>query len=134
MHAYRDREQLIDYVRSSVTHAGGITPMRKLMDFAAQYRVKSGMHGATDISPVGMAAALHVYLAIHNFGIQEYLPHNERTNEVFRQTFTFKDGYLHPGDQPGLGVQLDEAAAARFPYQAAYLPFNRLKDGTIHDW
>lgn len=128
------REQLIDYVRSSVTHAGGITPMRKLMDFAAQYQVKSGMHGATDISPVGMAAALHLDLAIHNFGIQEYMPHNELTNEVFRQTFTFQDGYLHPGDQPGLGVELDEKAAAQFPYQAAYLPFSRLKDGTIHDW
>ncbi|HEX5967647.1 MAG TPA: bifunctional D-altronate/D-mannonate dehydratase, partial [Intrasporangium sp.] len=46
----------------------------------------------------------------------------------------FKDGYLHPGDEPGLGVQLDEKAAARFPYQTAYLPFSRLKDGTIHDW
>ena len=128
------REQLIDYVRSSVTHAGGITPMRKLVDFAAQYQVKSGMHGATDISPVGMPAALHLDLAIHNFGIQEYMPHNERTNEVFRQTFTFRDGYLHPGDEPGLGVELDEKAAAGFPYQTAYLPFSRLRDGTIHDW
>lgn len=128
------REQLIDYVRSAVTHTGGITAMRKLLDYAAQYQIKSGIHGPTDISPVGMAAALHLDLAIHNFGIQEYMRHGALTNEVFRQSFTFTDGYLHPGDQPGLGVELDEQAAARFPYQPAYLPVNRLKDGTIHDW
>ncbi|MET7949436.1 D-mannonate dehydratase ManD [Micromonospora sp. NPDC005324] len=128
------REQLIDYVRSAVTHTGGITSMRKLLDFAAQYQIKSGIHGPTDISPVGMAAALHLDLAIHNFGIQEYMKHTPLANEVFRQSFTFTDGYLHPGDQPGLGVELDEEAAARFPYEPAYLPFNRLKDGTVHDW
>lgn len=125
---------MIDYVRSAVTHTGGITAMRKLLDFAAQYQIKSGIHGPTDISPVGMAAALHLDLAIHNFGIQEYMKHTPLANEVFRQSFTFTDGYLHPGDQPGLGVELDEEAAARFPYEPAYLPFNRLQDGTVHDW
>ncbi|MEO3744053.1 D-mannonate dehydratase ManD [Plantactinospora sp. B5E13] len=128
------RDQLIDYVRSAVTHTGGITAMRKLLDYAAQYQIKSGIHGPTDISPVGMAAALHLDLAIHNFGIQEYMQHGPLTDEVFRQSFTFTDGYLHPGEQPGLGVELDEEAAARFPYVPAYLPFNRLKDGTVHDW
>lgn len=128
------REQLIDYVRSSVTHTGGITALRRILDFAAQYQIKSGIHGPTDISPVGMAAALHLDLAVHNFGIQEYMRHGPRTAEVFRQSFTFTDGLLHPGDQPGLGVELDEQAAARFPYVPAYLPYSRLHDGTVHDW
>jgi mannonate dehydratase len=126
--------QLIDYVRSAVTHTGGISPMRKLLDFAAQYQIKSGIHGPTDISPVGMAAALHLDLAIHNFGIQEYMQHGELTNGVFEQSFTFTDGFLHPGDNPGLGVELDTDAAGRYPYQTAYLPYNRLRDGTVHDW
>jgi len=128
------REQLIDYVRSAVTHTGGITALRKILDFAAQYQIKSGIHGPTDISPVGMAAALHLDLAIHNFGIQEYMQHGARTNEVFQQTFTFTDGLLHPGEQPGLGVTYDDAAADSYEYQPAYLPVNRLKDGTVHDW
>ena len=128
------RDQLIDYVRSAVTHAGGISPMKKLMDYADQYQIKSGIHGPTDISPIGMAAALHLGLAIHNFGIQEYMPHGELTNSVFEQSFTFTDGYLHPGDKPGLGVEFDSDAAGRYPYQTAYLPFNRLRDGTVHDW
>ncbi|GAA1281602.1 D-galactonate dehydratase family protein [Pseudonocardia aurantiaca] len=128
------REQLIDYVRSAVTHTGGITAMRKLFDLAAQYQIKTGIHGPSDISPVGMAAALHLDLAIHNFGIQEFTPHSAETYEVFRRSYTFEDGYLHPGEEPGLGVTLDREAAARFPYDPAYLPVNRLRDGTVHDW
>jgi mannonate dehydratase len=127
-------EQLIDYVRSAITHTGGITAMRKLMDFAAIYQIKSGFHGPTDISPVGMAAALHLDLAIHNFGIQEYMKHSAATLEVFRTSYTFTDGLLHPGDNPGLGVELDEDAARSFAYKPAYLPVNRLTDGTVHDW
>ncbi|GAA1979866.1 D-mannonate dehydratase ManD [Microbacterium pumilum] len=127
-------ERLIDYVRSAVTHTGGITAMKKLLDFAAIYGIKSGIHGPTDISPVGMAAALHLDLAIHNFGIQEYMPHNDTTLEVFQTSYTFDRGFLHPGDAPGLGVELDEAAASGFEYTKAYLPVNRLQDGTVHDW
>ncbi|MFE2757452.1 D-mannonate dehydratase ManD [Actinosynnema sp. NPDC059335] len=127
-------ERLIDYVRSAVTHTGGVTGLKKVLDFAAVYGVRSGMHGPTDISPVGMAAALHLDLAVHNFGIQEYMPHTAETLEVFRTSYTFVDGLLHPSDSIGLGVELDVDAAARFPYRAAYLPVNRLADGTLHDW
>ena len=128
------KEQLIDYVRAASTHFGGISPLKKVMDFAAQYQIKSGFHGPTDISPVGFAAQLHVGLAIHNYGIQEYMQHSDKTNEVFQQSMTFKDGYLHPGNEPGIGVEFNEEAAAAFPYQQAYLPYNRLVDGTVHDW
>jgi mannonate dehydratase len=127
-------EQLIDYARSAVTHFGGISPLKKLFDFAAMYQVKSAVHGPEDISPVGTAAAIHLDLAIHNFGIQEYSGHTELTNEVFRHAYTFADGHLHPGDAPGIGVELDEELAAAHPYEAAYLPVNRLADGTVHDW
>ena len=128
------KEQLIDYVRAASTHFGGISPLRKVMDYAAQYQVKSGFHGPTDISPVGLAAQMHVGMAIHNFGIQEYMQHGAKTNAVFQQSFTFTDGYLHPGDLPGLGVELDVDEAGRYPYEVAYLPYNRLADGTVHDW
>jgi len=127
-------EQLIDYVRSAVTHTGGISGMRKLLDFAALYQIKSGMHGPTDVSPIGMAAALHLGLAIHNFGIQEYAGHTDLTHSVFPHAYTFTDGHLHPGQAPGLGVDLDEELAAAHPYEPSYLPVNRLQDGTVHDW
>lgn len=127
-------EQLIDYVRSAVTHTGGITALKKLMDFAAVYQIKSGFHGPTDISPVGQAAHLHLGVALHNFGIQEYMKHSEQTLEVFRTSYTFTDGLLDPGENPGLGVEYDDKAAAAFDYTPAYLPVNRRLDGTVHDW
>ena len=127
-------EQLIDYARSPVTHAGGITGLRRILDFGALYQVKSGMHGPADISPVGLSAGIHLGLAISNFGIQEYTRHAPATHEVFRAGYTFTDGMLNPSEQPGLGVVYDDDAAAAFPYEAAYLPVNRLRDGTVHDW
>ncbi|WP_182112166.1 MULTISPECIES: D-mannonate dehydratase ManD [unclassified Actinotalea] len=136
IHDYRQliTEQLIDFVRSSPAHAGGITGVKKLMDLAALYGIRSGFHQPTDISPVGMAAALHLDIALHNFGIQEFMEHNERTLEVFRTSYTFTDGLLDPGETPGLGVDLDLELAAQFEYTPAYLPVNRLRDGTLHDW
>ncbi len=128
------REQLIDYVRGAVTHMGGISALKKTLEYAAQYQIKSGMHGPTDISPVGMAAAMHLGLSIHNFGIQEYMKHGEKTDAVFEQSFTWSDGLLHPGNTPGLGVELNVDEAGKYPYQQAYLPYNRLADGTVHDW
>jgi mannonate dehydratase len=86
------------------------------------------------LSPVTMAAALHFDTAIHNFGIQELMQHCEETDQVFPHQYIFKDGLMTPGDAPGLGVELDEAQAARYPYQRAYLPINRKLDGTLTDW
>jgi mannonate dehydratase len=126
--------QLIDYIRMAVIHGGGITPMRKIADFAGVYQVRTGCHGATDLSPIAMAAALHLGLAIHNFGIQEHMRHGALTDEVFSHSYRFDSGYMHPGDAPGLGVDIDESLAAKFPYQRAYLPIARKLDGTLTDW
>jgi mannonate dehydratase len=127
-------EQLIDYLRMTVVHGGGITHLKKIAAFAELYHVRTGSHGATDLSPVAMAAALNVDLSINNFGIQEYMRHTTETDEVFPHSYYFKDGYLHPGDSPGLGVDFNEDLAARFPYQRAFLPVNRKLDGTIFNW
>jgi mannonate dehydratase len=128
------RNQWIDYLRMSLVHGGGFTAMKKAADFAALYHVRTGFHGATDLSPVTMAAALHFDTAIHNFGIQELMPHSEETDRVFPHQYAFQDGLMVPGDGPGLGVDLDEALAAKYPYQRAYLPINRKLDCTLTDW
>jgi mannonate dehydratase len=96
--------------------------------------VRTGCHGATDLSPVTMAAALHFDLSVPNFGIQEYMHHTKETDEVFPHAYKYADGMLHPGNAPGLGVEIDEKLAAKFPYKRAYLPVNRLEDGSMHDW
>ena len=127
-------EQLIDYIRATVVHAGGITHLKKLASFADLYHVRTGCHGATDLSPVCMGAALHFDLSIPNFGIQEYMRHTPETDAVFPHAYGFKDGMLHPGEAPGLGVDIDEDLAAKYPYQRAYLPVARRLDGSMHDW
>lgn len=128
------RNQWIDYIRMSVVHSGGLTHLKKIADFAALYHVRTGSHGATDMSPVTMAAALHFGIAVHNFGIQEHMPHSAETDAVFPHEYRFNGGYMYPGDAPGLGVDLDEKLAAKYPYQRAYLPINRKLDGTLTDW
>ncbi len=127
-------EQLIDYLRMPVCHGGGITHLRKVAAIADMGFVRTGFHGATDLSPVAMAAALHFDLWVPNFGIQEYMRHSEETDAVFPHAYTFEDGYLHPGDAPGLGVDYDEALAAKYPYEPAFLPVARLADGTMFNW
>jgi len=126
--------RLIDYIRATVLHAGGITHMRQIASLADLHQIRTGCHGATDLSPVTMAAALHLGLAIPNFGIQEYMRHTPETDAVFPHAYRFADGMLHPGDAPGLGVDIDEALAADHPYARAYLPVNRLEDGTMWSW
>ena len=128
------QEQLIDYVRATVVHAGGLTHLRRIANFADLYHVRTACHGATDMSPVCMAALLHFDLSVHNFGLQEFMRHTEDTDRVFPHAYTFSNGMAHPGEEPGLGVDLDESLAARFPYRRAYLPVTRELDGTMENW
>jgi mannonate dehydratase len=127
-------EQLIDYIRTSMVHAGGLTHLRRIADFASLYHVRTGCHGATDLSPICMGAALHFDLWVPNFGIQEYMRHSEETNAVFPHSYSFQNGYMYPGDAVGHGVDINEKLAAKYPYQRAYLPVNRLEDGTMWNW
>lgn len=128
------QNQLIDYIRTTIVHAGGITHVRRIADLASLYNVRTGFHGATDLSPVCMGAALHFDYWVPNFGIQEHMAHNEITEQVFSHAYQFNDGYFTPGEAPGHGVDIDEKLAAKYPYQRAALPVNRLEDGTLWHW
>jgi len=127
-------EQLIDYLRMTIVHGGGITHVKKVAAMAEFYHVRTGFHGATDLSPITLAAAVNLDTAINNFGIQEYMRHTAETDAVFPHTYTFNEGYLIAGDAPGLGVDFDEKLAAKYPYERAYLPVNRKLDGSMFNW
>lgn len=128
------QNQLIDYIRTSVVHAGGITQMRRIADFASLWGVRTGSHGATDLSPVCMGAALHFDYWVPNFGVQEHMAHSELMESVFTRAYQFEDGFFTPGEVPGHGVDIDETEAAKYPYKRASLPVNRLEDGTLWHW
>ena len=87
-------ERLIDFVRTPVTHGGGITHLRQLMGVADFYGFRSGFHGPSDISPVGMAANCHLGWTIHNFGVQEYMGYPEQTSEVFTRLPVVENGVV----------------------------------------
>ena len=127
-------EQLIDYLRMTIVHGGGITPLVKTAHLAEVYGVRTGFHGATDLSPITMAAAVHFNMAINNFGVQEHMPHDALVDDVFPHDYYFDNGFMKLTGAPGLGVDIDEDMADKYPYQRAFLPVNRLEDGTMFNW
>ncbi len=127
-------EQTIDYMRCSPIHVGGITEGKKLAAIGEPYEVRTAYHGPGDVSPIGAAASAHVGMAIPNFGIQEWVRHPDPVHEVLTGGPWFDDGYLRLSDAPGLGVDIDEAHAAKYPHQRKYLPAPRREDGSMHGY
>ncbi len=109
-------ERLIDYMRMHVTQMGGFTPARKVAAMGEIFGVKTAWHGPGDVSPIGHAANVTLDLVCHNFGIQEYSPFNDASREVFDGCPVMKNGYLYINEKPGWGIEVDEKAAAKYPY------------------
>jgi mannonate dehydratase len=129
------RDRLIDFIRVHISDIGGITPARKLAALAEFFGVRTAWHGPGDVSPVGHAANLHLDISSSNFGIQEAYLFPDRTREVFPGCPEIRDGAMWTNDQPGLGIDIDEARAATYPfpeheYNGAW-PEIRRADGTV---
>lgn len=139
-------EQLIDFIRVHITQVGGITPARKLQIFAEQFGVRTAWHGPGDMSPLAHAANIHIDLAAQNFGVQEWSgieppnfviqelkgPHGALL-EVFPGLPEFKDGYVYANNKPGLGVDLNETEAAKYPCENTITTWTqtRGRDGAL---
>lgn len=123
----------IDFIRMHISQMGGLTPARKVTATAEAFGVRTAWHGPGDVSPVGHAANLHLNLAAPNFGIQELQPFTGTTAEVFPGCPEYRDGYFYPNDNPGIGIDLDEDLAAKFPCDPAVVQWTqaRLPDGTL---
>ena len=139
-------EQLIDYIRAHISQVGGITPARKLAIFAEQFGVKTAWHGPGDMTPIAHAANIHIDLVAPNFGVQEWsgieppnfviqeLKHARGALlEVFPGLPEFRDGYVYPNDRPGLGVELNEDEAAKYPCDHSPVQWTqtRERDGAL---
>lgn len=139
-------EQLIDYIRVHISQIGGITPARKLQIFTEQYGVKTAWHGPGDMSPIAHAANIHIDLAAPNFGVQEWSgieppnfviqdlkgPHGALL-EVFPGLPEFDKGYVYANDTPGLGVDINEEEAAKYPCENTVTTWTqtRKRDGSL---
>lgn len=129
------QNQLIDYIRVAATHAGGITAVKKIANFADVYNVRTAPHGAPDLSPICFAAHMHLNISTTNFGIQEFVGFgNEQSQTIFKHGMRLENGMIFLNDTPGLGVDFDETEAAKYEYKRSYLPVSRLEDGTLWHW
>jgi mannonate dehydratase len=130
-------ERLIDYIRVHVSQTGGFTPARKIAILAENFGVKTAWHGPGDVSPVGHMANVTLDLVSYNFGIQEYSPFNQRTQEIFSGCPEMKDGYLWVSEKPGWGIEVNEKEAAKSPFTGGRNNLNggwgeiRRMDGTV---
>ncbi|HEV3440163.1 MAG TPA: enolase C-terminal domain-like protein [Gemmata sp.] len=129
-------KQLIDFIRLHLSQVGGLTMARKVAAMCEFFAVRTAWHGPGDVSPVGHAANVHLDLAVPNFGIQEGRVFTQAEKDVFPGCPELKDGYFWANDKPGLGIDMDENLAAKFPI-ADDPPFDyrwgnlRRKDGTV---
>jgi mannonate dehydratase len=124
--------RLIDFIRMHVSQMGGLTPARHVAAFANMYGVRTAWHGPGDTSPVGHAANLHLDLWAPNFGIQEWCNFPEHVYEIFPGTPEVRNGYMYPSDKPGLGIDINEDLAAKYPCQdqVEWWTQTRLPDGS----
>jgi mannonate dehydratase len=125
-------ERLIDFIRCHVSAIGGLTPAKKLAVLSEAFGIRTAWHGPNDISPVGQAANIHLDLASPNFGIQEWSEFSDTMREVFPGCPEVRNGYVYVSDRPGLGVDIDEALAVKFPCHDRWPDWTmaRTPDGT----
>ena len=124
--------RLIDFIRMHISAIGGITPARNAAILAQAYGIRTAWHGPHDVSPVGHAANVHLDVWAPNFGIQEWCRFPELVYDMFPGTPEVRDGYIYPNDKPGLGIDIDEALAAKYPCTDEIIQWTqtRLPDGT----
>jgi mannonate dehydratase len=123
----------IDFVRHHISAVGGLNMARKIAACCEFFNVRTAWHGPSNVSPVGHAVNMHLDLATPNFGIQEQTLFSKTVREVFPGAPEIRGGYMYSNDRPGLGIDVDEKAAARYPYSSpgGERPSDRRLDGTI---
>jgi len=124
--------QLIDFIRVHISQIGGVTPARKLAALCEAFGVRTAWHGPADVSPVGHAANVHLDVACHNFGVQEFAGFQDPLLEVFPGCPEVRGGYMYPNESPGLGIEINERLAKAHPATASVVEWTqtRLPDGT----
>ena len=123
--------QWFDYIRVHVSQIGGITPAMKIARLGEWFNIKTAFHGPGDVSPVGHSAHAHIDLAIWNFGIQEAVHFSDKLQSIFTGCPTMNNGYMSVNEVPGIGVDINEKEAAKYPIGTKSSWQVRKADGTI---
>jgi mannonate dehydratase len=123
--------QWFDFIRVHVSQIGGITPAMKIARLGEWFNIRTAWHGPGDVSPVGHAANCHMDLAVWNFGIQEAVRFSDKLQTIFSGCPTMKKDYMSVNEVPGLGVDINEKEAAKYPIGTKSNWQVRKGDGTI---
>jgi mannonate dehydratase len=124
-------EQLFDFIRCHISQIGGITPAMKVARLGEWFNVRTAWHGPGDTSPVGHAANNAIDIVVYNFGIQESQMFPTRVQEVFPGCPIIKNGYYYVSEEPGLGIDINETLAAKYPINTIGMGTVRKSDGTL---
>lgn len=131
------KDRLIDFIRIHISQIGGLSPAKKVANLSEYFGVRSAWHGPGDASPLAHAAQLAIELSSYNFGVHEGSGFPKETQEVFAGCPEVKDGYMMANEKPGLGIDFNEALAAKFPLPPGPPNFDyswgttRRRDGTV---
>jgi galactonate dehydratase len=120
-------------VQPDVSHCGGISEARRIAAMAETYQIAVACHNPT--GPVGTAAALHVGFASPNYLIQEIVRNDVAwRDDIVTKPFLLEKGVAHAPSAPGLGIEIDEKAAARHPFAPEVTMPAYHRDGSVADW
>jgi len=123
--------QWFDFIRVHISQMGGITPAMKIARLGEWFNIRTAWHGPGDVSPVGHAANCHIDLAVWNFGIQEAVRFSEKLQTIFSGCPTMNKDFMSVNEVPGLGVDINEKEAAKYPIGTKSNWQVRQNDGTI---
>jgi mannonate dehydratase len=128
-------ERLIDFVRCRVSAIGGITQAKKIATLCEVFGLKTAFQEGGDNDPVNQLAAYHVDISSPAFGIQEENAFPEAAREMLPGCADIRGGYLYGSGKPGLGIDIDEKLAAKYPLRpitdGSPYPLDRTMDGAL---
>jgi galactonate dehydratase len=135
-HQFREvlEKRAAHVIQPDLCHCGGLLEAKKIAAMAEAYYVGVAPHNP--LGPIANAAALHFALSTPNFLIQEDMLADVPWRwEVVESSLRTENGYWLPSDAPGLGVTVNEAAAARHPFQRELsVSVVYAGDGAVLDW
>lgn len=128
-------KQACHIIQPDLCHCGGIWEAKKIAAMAETYYMGVAPHNP--LGPIANAVALHFGLSTPNFLIQEDMLTDVPWRwEVVQSTLKTEAGYWQKTDAPGLGIEVDEQAAQKYPFKQEIIHANtvRAHDGAILDW
>ncbi len=126
-------KRAVAIIQPDVSHCGGISEVRKIASMADIYAITVACHNPQ--GPISTSASLHIAFATPNYLIQEIVWNDVPWRfDVVSGGFNVKTGQVGPPTTPGLGIEVNEEEARKYPAQPEVLMPAYRRDGSVADW